>query len=315
MLQSIILPLAMGFVLFLFGMKVMEIALQKAAGNGLPLILGRFTRTPARGMAASAVMTAALQSSTAVTVITIGLANAGLLRFSQTLGVILGANIGTCLTTELLGLELNRAALPLLLTSAAAWLIGRLLPDRIRGARRFSYAALAVAGFACILLGMDIMHSLIPELRERGVFAWLVRQSQESRLWGILAGAAVTALVHSSAAVIGMAMGLTTAGVFPPELSIAVILGANVGTCVTALLASIGGSRIGFQVAMTHILLNVGGAAVFYPLIPALASISAILSDDPAAQIARAQTIFNIACSLVALPVCYLPSLRKTKAG
>ncbi|WP_438433319.1 Na/Pi cotransporter family protein [Gorillibacterium sp. sgz500922] len=314
MIRSILIPLAAGLVLLLYGMKLMEFSLERAAGPRLPQLLARFTGTPLRGMAASSLLTAIMQSSTAVTVVTIGLVNAGLMRFSQTLGIILGTNIGTCLTTELIGLSLGQAALPLLLGSALIWLAAMAVADKRPRARRLGFTALAAAGFACILLGVGLMQSLTPELEARGLFTWLVHRSQDSQIWGVLAGAAVTAVIHSSAAATAMTMTLVGAGVFPPELGIAVVFGANVGTCATALIASIGGSRYGAYVAWTHTLLNVGGAALFYPFIPALAQLVAHMSADAAVQMARAQTLFNVLSSLLALPLCYaLPRLSKKK--
>jgi phosphate:Na+ symporter len=337
MSTSIVLPVLAGLALFLFGMKLMETALQLWAGPYLQLWLERFTRTPVRGLATGTALTALLQSSTAITVIAIGLVNAGILTFPRTLGIILGTNIGTCLTTELLGMSIGGLGMPLLLTGAGAWLASWLAgplppPAQPAGAsaapgpntaaaaqpadtlhrwlRSVRYSGLAVSGFALVLLGIDVMQTIGPALQSRGLFTWFIQQAQQSLLWGVLAGAAVTALVHSSAAVIAMAMGLSAIQAISPELGIAITLGANVGTCVTAMIASIGGSRAGSFVAWSHILLNVGGAVLFYPLIGLLAQLSAVFNDNPSAQIARAQTIFNITCSLVALPLCYLSSWK-----
>jgi phosphate:Na+ symporter len=312
MLSHILVPMAAGLAIFLFGMKVMEWALHSWAGRYLETMLERFTRTPARGMLAATGITAILQSSTAVTVITIGLVNAGVMRFPQTLGIILGSNIGTCLTTELVGLNLNQLAMPLMLGAAGIWLAALCIPDtRMRSERLRSLRLLplAVFGFSCILLGMKVMQSIMPELQSRGMFAWFVQQSQQSLLWGIIAGAILTAILHSGAVTIAMAMGLAAIEAISPALGIAIVIGANVGTCVTALMASIGGSRFGVYVAWSHILLNVGGALLFYPFIGMLETFTLSFSDNPAGQVAHAQTIFNIICSLLALPICYLPAL------
>ncbi|UKS30363.1 Na/Pi symporter [Paenibacillus sp. HWE-109] len=311
MLNTIIVPVLTGLALFLFGMKLMESALQSWAGPRLQLWLERFTRTPVRGLATGTVLTAALQSSTAITVIAIGLVGAGVLTFPRTLGVILGTNIGTCLTTELIGLSLGGIGVPILLASAgvwlASWLAGPLRPSATQGPlRSIRYGSLAVSGFALVLLGIEIMQTIGPALQSRGLFAWFVQEAQTSLLWGIIAGAAVTALVHSSAAVIAMAMGLAAVQGIPVELGVAITIGANVGTCVTALIAGMSSSRAGRYVAWSHILLNVGGAVLFYPFIHQLVSLSALLANDPSEQIARSQTIFNVACSLLALPLCYL---------
>jgi phosphate:Na+ symporter len=310
----IILPMAAGLAIFLFGMKAMEWALHSWAGRYLQVILERFTRTPARGLVAATGITAVLQSSTAVTVITIGLVNAGVMRFPQTLGIILGSNIGTCMTTELVGLDLTRLALPILLGAAVLWFTALSLPDSSYPARKLRSLRLvpiAVMGFACVLLGMQVMQSITPALQSMGMLGWFVQKAQESLFWGVMAGAAVTALLHSGAVTIAMTMGLASIQAITPELGIAIVIGANIGTCVTALIASIGGSRFGLYVAWAHILLNAGGALLFFPLTGVLEQVTAVITTDPGAQIAHAQTIFNIVCSLVALPLCYLPGLRR----
>ncbi|CAN7489106.1 Na/Pi cotransporter family protein [Paenibacillus sp. LjRoot56] len=337
MIHAIILPVATGFILFLLGMKLMETSLQTWAGPRLQLWLERFTRTPVRGLITGTVLTAALQSSTAITVIAIGLVGAGVLSFPRTLGVILGTNIGTCLTTELIGLSLGGIGVPILIASASVWLAswlagplpqaseprsnaaqaGAALPQTAvhdggrQGLRSVRYGSLAVAGFSLVLLGIEIMQTIGPALQSRGLFAWFVHQAQTSLLWGILAGAAVTALVHSSAAVIAMAMSLAATGAIPVELGVAITIGANVGTCVTAVIAGMSSSRAGRYVAWSHVLLNVGGAILFYPFIHWLVSLSALLANDAASQIARSQTIFNIVGSLIALPLCYLSMWKR----
>ncbi|MGE6227539.1 Na/Pi cotransporter family protein [Paenibacillus chitinolyticus] len=413
---SLALPLLAGLSVFLFGMKMMELALNQLAGPHIYRFLETATRTPAHGLVTGTALTALLQSSSAVTVISIGLVNAGVLTFPRTLGIILGTNIGTCLTTELIGLNLGAAALPLLLASSAVWLASwlpgpvrrqagaggaavagnrpggfapgdaktgpagfgpvpalrsggprkgrpagsartdggpaagscpapdRALPpvrteapgsshthDDFRPDSRLAgdqgpaqeppaergwlhavrYAALAAAGFALVLIGIRIMQSIGPALQHQGLFAWFIEQARVSLLWGVIAGAAVAALIHSSSAVIVMAMGFAASGVISPELGIAITLGSNIGTCVTAWLASIGGTRAGVFVAWSHILLNVGGTVLFFPMIGLLQEVSSWMTADPSAQIARAQTLFNVASSLIALPFCYLPFSRK----
>jgi phosphate:Na+ symporter len=327
MFGNIILPVLTGLSIFLFGMKLMESALHEWAGPYMKRTLETFTRTPLRGLLAGTALTAVLQSSTAVTVITIGLVNSGVLTFASTLGVILGTNIGSCLSTELVGLGLGGMGVPLLLSASAVWLATWLparlpVPPHARSApgagaseaaapagRRWlhsvRWSSLALAGFALVLLGVDIMQTIGPPLRERGLFAWFVSASQHSLLWGVLAGACVTALVHSSAATIALTMSLASVQAVSVELGIAIVLGANIGTCVTALIASLGGSKAGRYVAWSHVLLNIGGALLFFPFIGLLFHVTTWLSADEAGQIARAQTLFNIVCSLLALPLCY----------
>lgn len=373
MITTIVLPVLTGLAVFLFGMKLMETALHHWAGAQLQLWLERFTRTPVRGLATGTVLTAAMQSSTAITVIAIGLVNAGVLSFPRTLGIILGTNIGTCLTTELIGLSIGGFAMPMLLASSAVWLAswiaGPLPPaaqtytaakpsgggiedtagrravhrnqpadEAYRGLslspplqtarvqtaalagfgrrwlRTARFGSLAVAGFALVLLGIEIMQTIGPALQSRGLFAWFVQQSQQSLLWGVIAGAAVTALIHSSSAVIALAMSLAAIQSISVDLGVAITIGANIGTCVTALIAGVGGSRAGKFVAWSHIVLNIGGAALFYPFIHQLVHASIFLADSASAQIARAQTVFNVLSSLLALPLCYLSMWKRLES-
>lgn len=311
---NILLPLTCGLTIFLFGMKVMEIALQQWAGPMMKNILEKFTKTPFHGLLTGTVVTAFLQSSTAITVITIGMVNAGMMTFPRTLGIILGTNIGTCVTTELIATNIHRFALPLLLGASAIWLGSWLkFPDFVRANAVISIRAfsLAVCGFSTLLLGMQVMQTIVPSLQEHGLMTWFLERSLQSLLWGIVAGAALTAVIQSSTATIAMTMGFVASGILSLELGIAIVLGANIGTCLTALIASIGGSRSGQAVAWSHVVLNVAGAIVFYPLIPLLQTVSVWISDAPEAQLAHAQTIYNIVCSLVALPLCYLPVFSK----
>jgi phosphate:Na+ symporter len=318
MIRDLLFPVLYGLVIFLAGMKVMEASLSRLAGPLLTRSLHKATSTPAKGLIASSLLSALLQSSTAVTVLTIGMVNAGLLTYARTLGIILGSNIGTCLTTELISLQISTLATPLLTTALCLWaaavMAGELSPHSsrlIETCRRISgplqFICLAVAGFALVLWGIAVMQSIGPTLEGSGLFRWFLGHAATSALWGLAAGAVLTAMVHSSAAVIGMAMGLATSGVMPPELGIAIVLGANIGTCITAVIAAIGSSPSGVFVAWSHVTLNVGGALLFLPFIGPLQTLSAWIGGGPAAQLAHAQTLFNVVCSLGVLPLCYLP--------
>ncbi|MEX1030496.1 MAG: Na/Pi symporter [Paenibacillaceae bacterium] len=315
-ITELMVPLIVGLTLFLFGMKIVEWALYQWTGHILQKLLQRLTQTPLRGLLIGTGTTALLQSSSAVTVITIGFVNAGLLTFPQTLGIILGTNIGSCLTTELIGLRLSGNMITILLTASIFWFL-TWLPQSPQESRMKKVIesirgmALTIAGFSCVLLGLEVMQSIIPYLQEHGLLAWFIEHAQQSLLWGIIAGAALTAIIHSSAASIAITMGLATLNIIPIDLGIAIILGCNIGTCMTPLLASIGGNRFGYYVAWSHILLNVGGALLFYPFISQLSSLSSVLSAKPDIQLAHIQTFFNVSCSLIALPICYLPVLRR----
>ncbi|QHW30449.1 Na/Pi cotransporter family protein [Paenibacillus rhizovicinus] len=326
MLFAIALPLLGGFALFLSGMRTMEHALQRTVGRSLHRILEKFTSTPLRGLAVGTAATAVLQSSTAVTVMSIGMVNAGLLTFPRTLGIVLGTNIGTCLTTELIGLNLNRFGLPLLGISCALWLLTALFGEMGFARSRSSgpppgggllgplrTGSVVSAGFSLLLVGISMMQSIAPVIQSTSFFHAYLSRADDSVFWGLAAGIVLTAAIHSSAAVIGIVMGLAETGAMPPEVGIAIVLGANVGTCITAVIAAVGGTRSGRFVAWSHVLLNVGGAALFAPFTSELGTAAAWLTSSPAGQIAHAQTLFNVACSLLALPVCYHPRLRKLR--
>lgn len=316
MVHDLILPVTLGLALFLFGMKLMEAALHAWAGPRLIKLLHTSTKTPWAGLLSSTFITAVLQSSTAMTVMTIGLVNAGLLSYARTLGIILGGNIGTCLTTELIALDISSYGLPLLTLSLLLWAAavmgeeyspGGYSSRRLHFLRPLQYGSLALAGFSLIMIAIRWMQSIGPQLEAYGIIDRLLDHAGDSLLWGALAGAAVTALIHSSAAAIAMTMGLVSSGALPVPLGIAMVIGSNVGTCVTALIASIGGTKSGKFVALSHVILNLAGAILFLPFVSLLQTAVSWVTNDAAVQIAHSQTLFNVISSLLALPFCYLP--------
>jgi len=292
----------------------MENALQNWAGRKLTEWVSRSTSTPLRGFAVGTAASALLQSSTAVTVLTISFVNAGWLSLSRSFGIILGTNVGTCLTTELMSLQLHRYGPPLLAISTAGWTLTFLFNEMRetaavpRWGMPLRYASVALGGFGLLLIGFKLLQGMGPALQDNRYFESMIRHTNDNLLWGVIGGAVFTALVHSSSAVIVMSMGLAVTGLITPEAGIAIVLGANVGTCFTGLIASLSGGRGGRFVALSQLALNVSGAILFYPLIGLLQYTASLLApEDPSAQIAHAQTIFNVLCSLLALPIAYLP--------
>ncbi|MFD2672416.1 Na/Pi cotransporter family protein [Marinicrinis sediminis] len=329
MFHSIMIPLCMGLSVFLFGMKLMELALFYWAGNILKYVLKRFTATPLRGLLTGGCMTALLQSGSAITAISIGLVNTGLLSFPRTLGIILGTNIGAAITTELIGHPVSRSAVPLLLFACGSCTVAIVLSvlHQLLSARRphrlpvssFVHASLfgsiALAGFSCVLLGMEQMSTIGIALQHTGFFIWFLELAQRSLLLGLLAGICLTAVIQSSSASIAITMGLASVQAISFELGMAIIMGANIGSCVTGFIASIGGSRSGQFVAWSHFFLNAGGALLFFPLIPLLSQQVMWSADSPSDQLAHFQTLFNVISSLLVLPLCYLPVWRKEAAS
>lgn len=292
-MKAIIIPFAVGLTIFLFGMQIMKIGLDNLAGHKLKDSLTRFTKTPGHGFITGTILTMLMQSSSAVTVITIGLTNARLLTFPQTIGIILGTNIGTTFTTQIIALDIANYALPIFLLGAFLWF----LPFHV-----LRCTGLAIAGFGCIFVGMEAMQMIAQPIRETGIFRELVLIGAENSVIGVLIGTGMTAAIQSSTAVTAITMSFIGDHLIPLTMAIAIILGSNIGTCVTAFIASIGGNIASTRVAWSHIILNVAGVLLFIPFISLLALITTMISDHPPAQVAHAQTIFNVVCSLAVLP-------------
>jgi phosphate:Na+ symporter len=294
--SEILIPFTLGLGFFLLGMYAMRTGFHHLAGKKMEAVLARFTRTPTLSFMTGILATFALQSSSAVTVVTIGLTHAGLIGFAQTVGIILGTNVGTTVTTELIALRLESLAVPMMLIGVALWL----QPKRV-----IRSIGLIMAGFGLIFLGIDTMQVMAKPLERTETFRHLFLESSHSIWLGLLTGTIFTALIHSSSATTAIIMGLMTHDIMTMETALAVVLGANIGTCFTALIASIGTNAASRQVAWCHTLFNLAGALMFLPFLSSLASTAAFLTDSPSMQIAHAQTIFNLVCSLMALPFTY----------
>ncbi|MBO8164119.1 MAG: Na/Pi cotransporter family protein [Brevibacillus sp.] len=290
---EIVLPFVLGLSYFLLGMYTMRAGFHQLAGARMESILLRFTRTSLHSFGSGLISTFVLQSSSAVTVLTIGLTQAGVIRFPQTVGIILGTNVGTTVTTELIALRLEQFAVPMLLIGVAMWLMK---PLKLRA------VGLIIGGFGLIFLGMDTMQVMAKPLEESHTFRTLFLESNHSVWIGLLTGTLLTALIQSSSATTAITMGLMVHQVMTMETALAVVLGANIGTCATALLASIGTNAASRQVAWLHTWFNAVGSLLFLPFLSSLAQIVRLLTLDPAMQIAHAQLIFNLVCSLLGLP-------------
>ncbi|AUM64355.1 Na/Pi-cotransporter [Brevibacillus laterosporus] len=293
MLYHILLPFFMGLSFFLLGLYAMRIGFNQLAGRRMELIITRFTRSTTHSFFSGLFSTFVLQSSTAVTVLTIGLTQAGIIGFSQTIGIILGTNVGSTITTELIALHLEDLAVPMLLIGVAMWLQPK---------RRSKAIGLIIGGFGLIFLGIDTMQVIAKPLENSQTFRTLFLESKHSLWIGLLTGTVFSALVHSSAATTAITMTLISYGVFSMDTAISIVLGGNIGTCITAIIASIGTNTASKQVAWCHTLFNVVGGLVFLPFVSMLAYLAGLLTTNPSMQIAHAQTIFNLLCSVIALP-------------
>jgi len=294
-----ILPLLFAFaglMLLLAGMKLLRVGLGKFAGSQFQVTLHKLTVTPGRGFLCGIVATGFLQSSTALTVMAVSLVDAGILGFEKTLALILGSNIGATLTPQLLAFPLEKISIWFIFIGSLGYII---LKNRTR------FLFLSLAGTGTMFLALALLETtMAPMVSMPWVQNWL-HHLGNNYAWCIYAGTIISALLHSSSATTALAMLLTEEGWLTLPASLAFILGANIGTCFTALIVSFFASRSAQKVAVFHVLLNIFGVLVFYPLLIPIANMIVVLGDIPGRQVANAHTFFNIASSLVILP--FLP--------
>jgi len=290
----ILLALFGGVALLLYGMQLCGEGLQRAAGGHLRHLLTSATRTRLSAVSSGALATALLQSSSATTLMVIGFVSAGLMTFRQSLGVILGADIGTTLTVQLLAFRIQDLALLLVATGFGLTFFGR------RGLVKS--VGQAVLGFGFVFLGMRLMTEAMAPVTESGLARQVLVALSANAGLGLLLGAVFSAGMSSSAATIGLVLSLASQGLLPLSGAIPVVLGANIGTCATALTASLRSSADARRVAVAHIAFKVLGVALVFPFIHPLASLVAQTASDTARQIANAHTLFNVAISALFLP-------------
>jgi phosphate:Na+ symporter len=290
----ILVALFGGVALLLYGIRQAGEALQRAAGGRLRTLLTGLTRNRLTALAAGAAVTAIIQSSSATTVMLIGFVGAGLMTFPQTLGIILGADIGTTFTVQLIAFHATDYS-PLLVG------IGFLLV--FVGRRRVvKDLGQAILGFGLLFLGLKLILDGVATIRHNELLLEVLTALAATPLTGVLVGAGLSALLASSAATIGVAIALASAGVLPLPGAVAIVLGANVGTCTTALAASLGANADAKRVAAAHILFKLLGVSVILPFIGPFTDWVAATARDPGRQIANAHTFFNVGVSLVFLP-------------
>lgn len=282
--------LAGGLALFLIGMAEVTDALKALGDDRLRWALARLSSNRVLGATTGGVVTAVIQSSSVTTVLTVGFVSAGLLSLTQAASVIIGANLGTTVTAQVIALKVTDYALALLA-------VGALLSVAVKR-RRIRYLGSAVAGLGFVFLGMDIMSDAMSPLKSYDPFLKLMSDATNP-VTAVAMGVAFTGLVQSSSATTGIVVVMAADGLINLETAIAIILGANIGTCVTALLAAIGKGADAFRTSMVHVCVNVIGATIAIPFIPFIADfVESISSSDLNAsprQIANAHTLFNLA--------------------
>jgi phosphate:Na+ symporter len=280
-------------LLFIFGMTIIRFGLFNLSGNKLKGWLTKLTSTPLKGMVTGTFVTALLQSSTAVMVITIGLISAKIMTFPQSIGIILGTNIGTTFKTELITFNLDKILVPLAIIGA---LLTFFKPIKIRSIGMVTF------GIASVFTSMKGFELLARPLTELPFINNFILSINDNIFLSIITGAVITAIIQSSTAMTGITMGFLTAGLLHLDAGIAIVFGANIGTCITAMIASIGGGKESRLAAFAHVWLNVAGVLLFTPFIPALSDNAHLLADEKMIQLAHISVIFNIVSSIMVLP-------------
>lgn len=302
-----------GLGIFLFGIKYMSEGLQTVAGTRMRQFLEKGTKTPIRGVITGALVTALIQSSSGTTVLTVGLVNAGLLNVRQAIGVIMGANIGTTMTAYLIGFKLEHYSLPIIA-------IGVIMLFFIKN-KKVANVGQVIFGFGMLFYGMSIMGEGLKPLKDWDLFLNLMLEVQHNPLIGVFIGTVFTFVVQSSSATIGVLQGLAEQGAVTYQQAVPILFGDNIGTTVTALLASIGTTVAARRAALTHTLFNLSGTVIFLPLFllgifPELIRLSTnyvfvLLPGFEGTwdtlnirmQIAQTHGMFNITNTLIQLPL------------
>jgi len=282
-----------GMGMFLYGMEMMSDGMKVTAGNSMRTILEKLTSNKYLAVFVGAFVTMVIQSSSATTVMLVSFVNSGLLAFSQALGVILGSNIGSTVTAQIVAFKVTDYALLLIAAGSLMSLFSK--KDTVKN------LGYVILGFGLLFYGMKVMSDTMKPLRSDPAFNSILT-SFENPFLGILAGAIFTALVQSSSATTGIVITLASGGSITLEAGIPLIFGANIGTCITALLAGLNASRDAKRVAVAHVTFNFIGVLLFCFWIPTFADLVSQTSQNIPRQIANAHTIFNIIASIVFIP-------------
>ncbi|WBW98029.1 Na/Pi cotransporter family protein [Oceanirhabdus sp. W0125-5] len=297
---SMILALVGGLGLFLYGMKVMGDGLQNLSGDKMKAVFEKITSNPILGVMTGAFVTAVIQSSSATTVMVVGFVNAGLMNLFQATAVIMGANIGTTVTAKLITLKISHMIPIFLGIGGFMTLFGK--------KERTKEIGHIILGFGILFLGMDLMKDAMKPLRSNPMFEQFVLTLDGNWFLGLLTGLVMTAVVQSSSATTGILIGLASTGMISLEIAIPILFGCNIGTCVTALISSIGTNKNAKKAAFVHFIFNVVGALIFIPLRGLLAQAvyliptSGTMEQIAQTQIANAHMIFNVANTVLLLP-------------
>ena len=304
-MSSMVIPFIGGLAMFIYGMNIMADGLQNAAGSKMKKILEVLTQNKFMGILLGALVTAIIQSSSATTVMVVGFVNAGLMNLTQAISVIMGANIGTTITGWLVSsAEWAKFLSPSTLAPLAV-MAGVIISLVGKKAKSKDVAAIII-GFGILFIGMSTMSDAVKPLRESEVFRTVFVSLGANPFLGILAGAAVTAIIQSSSASQGILLSLAAAGLVPTKAAVFIIMGQNIGTCVTAIISSVGASKNAKCVGTMHLLFNITGTILF-----TIIALIVFAKADPSlgegiitmTQISAIHTAFNIGTTIVMIPL------------
>ncbi|MGB3366359.1 MAG: Na/Pi cotransporter family protein, partial [Acidaminobacteraceae bacterium] len=298
--MSIAIGVLGGLGLFLFGMQMMGAGLQKAAGKKLERIIEILTTNRFMGVIVGALVTGVIQSSSATTVMVVGFVNAGIMKLSQAVGVIMGANIGTTITGQIISLSIDKIA-PLSIG------IGMILWMTSKKDSQKNLAEILI-GLGILFLGMEFLKDSLKPLRELEAFSTMILTLSHNPILGVLVGFILTFVLQSSSASIGMLIALAAQGVLPLTAALPILYGDNIGTCTTALLSSIGAGKNAKRAAIIHLAFNIIGTLLFVLLLtnPIMRIVTSWDPTNVGRQIANAHTIFNLSNVVIQFPFAFI---------
>ncbi|SFS82411.1 Na/Pi cotransporter family protein [Paenibacillus sp. 453mf] len=306
--QDILFKFIGGLGIFLFGIKYMSDGLQKSAGDKMRGLLEKYTSNPILGVLFGIGVTILIQSSSGTTVMAIGLVNAGLMTLRQAIGVVMGANIGTTMTAFIVGIKIEEYALPIIAIGAFFLFFFN--------KKRFQYIGQIIFGFGTLFLGLSTMSGGLKPLREMPVFTDFMVQLSDQPILGLIVGTVFTIIVQSSSATIGILQTIADEGMISLQGALPILFGDNIGTTITAVLASIGATVAAKRTALVHVIFNVVGSIIFLILLPVVHAAVLWIGEgvNIRMQIAYAHGIFNVTNTLIFLPLIPVLAWIVTKA-
>lgn len=294
--MKIIMGVILGLGLFLYGMNLMSKSLEESAGNRLKKIIQIMTKNIFMGILVGAIFTAIIQSSSATTVMVVSFVNVGMMNLNQAIGLIMGANIGTTITTQLISFDLGNI---IYITLVLGIMIFILFKDK-----NIKNIGKILIGFSILFIGMDIMTDSLNPLTNYSIFKEMLINFGKYPIMGVLVGLGITAIIQSSSAVGGILIALSQKGLLPINSALYILYGQNIGTCITALLSSIGTNKNAKRAAIMHLIFNISGMIIFVIALNNILIhiVTQLTPNNISRQIANASTIFNVVTVTVLAP-------------